>query len=236
MKYDAVIFDLFGTLVDNMPTFIFHEVLAKMAEAVGAPAQEFIPMWTTTWPLRSVGKLNSLPAVIEYICRELQVPPPTDEQIQVAAQMRYEFSRQSLMPRHDAVETLSYLKAEGYKLGLISDCTAEIPLLWQTTPLSTLIDVSIFSCSVGLKKPDPRIFHLVCDRLSVLPQKCLFVGDGGSNELSGASAVGMCPVMIRVPYENDTNVRRHDEDTWQGATITTLKDILPFVDEALCAD
>ena len=234
MKYDAVIFDLFGTLVDNMHHEEFLQELTKMAGILGVPAEDFIRMWNVTWPLRSIGKLPSPEAAISYICNQLGVET-NDEQVQQATQIRFEFSRRALVPRHDTVETLTRLKSEGYKLGLISDCTAEVALLWPATPLAPLIDVPIFSCSVGLKKPDARIYLLACERLSVIPQKCLFMGDGGSNELGGANAVGMFPVLIRVPYENEHNTRRHGEEQWHGAQIATVKDILPFVDEALAS-
>jgi putative hydrolase of the HAD superfamily len=234
VKYDAVIFDLFGTLVDNMPHEEFVQALTTMAGILSVSAEGFIHMWDVTWPLRSIGKLPNPESAIRYICKQLGVEPD-DEQVQQAAQIRFEFSRRSLIPRHDTVETLSLLRAEGYKLGLISDCTAEIALLWPTTPLAPLIDVPIFSCSVSLKKPDPRIFRLACERLGVVPEKCLFMGDGGSNELSGANAVGMFSVLIRVPYENERNTRRRDEEQWHGARITTVKGILPFVDGALAS-
>ena len=234
MRYDAVIFDLFGTLVDNMHHEEFLQELTTMAGILGVPARDLIQMWSATWPLRSIGKLPSAEAAIRYICNELGVELD-DERIQQAAQVRFEFSRRALVPRLDTVETLARLKSEGYKLGLISDCTAEIPLLWPTTPMASLIDVPIFSCSVGLKKPDPRIYRLACERLGVAPEKCLFMGDGGSNELSGANAVGMFPVLIRVAYENEHNTRRHGEEQWHGAQIATVRDILPFVDEALAS-
>jgi putative hydrolase of the HAD superfamily len=234
MKYDAVIFDLFGTLVDNMPHEEFEQALSTMAGILSVPAAGFIHMWDATWPLRSVGKLPGPEAAIRHICNQLGVEPD-DEQVQQAARIRFEFSRRSLVPRHDTIETLARLKSEGYKLGLISDCTAEIALLWPTTSLAPLIDVPIFSSSVGLKKPDPRIFRLACERLGVAPKKSLFMGDGGSNELSGARSVGMFPVLIRVPYETTPNTRRHDEEQWHGIQITAVKDILPFVDEALAS-
>jgi putative hydrolase of the HAD superfamily len=234
VRYDAVIFDLFGTLVDNMHHEEFLQELTTMAGILGVPAKDFVPMWSATWPLRSIGKLPSAESAIRYICNELGVETD-DGRIQQATQVRLEFSRRALVPRHDTVETLTRLKSEGYKLGLISDCTAEIPLFWPTTPMASLIDVPVFSCSVGLKKPDPRIYLLACEHLSVVPEKCLFMGDGGSSELSGANAVGMFPVLIRVPYENEHNTRRHGEEQWHGAQITTVKDILPFVDEALAS-
>jgi len=54
----------------------------------------------------------------------------------------------------------------------------------------------VFSCEVGLAKPDPAIYHLAAARLGVEPAECLFVGDGGSDELSGAGAAAMTPVLL----------------------------------------
>ena len=51
------------------------------------------------------------------------------------------------------------------------------------------------SCELGLKKPDPRIFQLCTERLSLSPEECLYVGDGGSHELEAAKAFGMHPLQ-----------------------------------------
>ena len=138
-----------------------------------------------------------------------------------------------LVPRHDTLETLQELRSAGYKIGLISDCTAEVPLLWPETPFVQLIDVPIFSCAVHLKKPDPRIYLLACERLEVVPQRCLFVGDGGSRELNGATAVGMDAIMIRMEHEDTYDVHRLEADVWEGSSVITLKNILPFVDDKI---
>lgn len=45
--------------------------------------------------------------------------------------------------------------------------------------------------SAGLVKPDAKIYHLACQRLHVVPGHALFVGDGGSDELVGATNAGM---------------------------------------------
>ena len=41
-----------------------------------------------------------------------------------------------------------------------------------------MIDEPVFSCVVGLCKPDPRIYRLALERLSVQAEESLFVGDG----------------------------------------------------------
>jgi putative hydrolase of the HAD superfamily len=49
----------------------------------------------------------------------------------------------------------------------------------------------------GVLKPDPRIYHLVTQRLGVAPQDCLFVDDQPGN-VAGAVAVGMSAVWFDV--------------------------------------
>ena len=110
--------------------------------------------------------------------------------------MRMEFTRRSLAPREDAAETVATLRARGYKVGLISDCSVEVPALWQETRLAPLVDAPVFSCVVGLRKPDPGIYAIVCERLGVPAGACLYVGDGSSHELTGARTAGMDPVLI----------------------------------------
>ncbi len=91
--------------------------------------------------------------------------------------------------------------------------------------MAHLVDVAILSCEVGLWKPDPRIYQMVCDRLAVLPDECLYVGDGGSMELTGALAVGMDAVLIRAPYDTVNG----DREEWQGTRISSLNEVVSLV-------
>jgi FMN hydrolase / 5-amino-6-(5-phospho-D-ribitylamino)uracil phosphatase len=45
--------------------------------------------------------------------------------------------------------------------------------------------------AVGVGKPDPRIFHLACDRLGLQPAEVLHVGDNVEIDVEGALAAGM---------------------------------------------
>jgi putative hydrolase of the HAD superfamily len=150
-----------------------------------------------------------------------------DLDIQKALRVRFDYTKKELKPRADAIETLIKLKSKRLKIGLITDCSFEVPILWRKTPFSQYFDTTTFSCSVNMKKPDPRIYRITCDRLGVKPQSCLYIGDGSSQELTGASHVGMYPVLIRVPYENDAI--RINEDDWKGQKITSLREVLNLV-------
>ncbi|MBI1925499.1 HAD family hydrolase [Candidatus Poribacteria bacterium] len=228
MKYKAIIFDLFGTLVDMFPFQEIKGVLSEMAATLATPSDEFARLWTETFNQLSAGAFPTIEANIEDMFRTLGVQVEAGR-ITAAARIWLDFARRALAPRSDAVETLARLKEAGYKTGLISDCSLEVPLLWPETSFARLVEVTIFSCAVGLKKPDPRIYRFVCERLAVIPQNCLYVGDGSSHELTGAFQVGMHPVLIRAPYEDPYDAYRPDVHKWRGPTISALKEVLTLL-------
>ncbi len=60
------------------------------------------------------------------------------------------------------------------------------------------------------------------------PEECLYIGDGSSHELTGAKRVGMHPVLIQVPYEDET-AYKVDPEEWKGTRIGALREILELV-------
>ena len=61
----------------------------------------------------------------------------------------------------------------------------------KQSPLYPLFDVTMISYETGLCKPDPEVYNEMIKKLNVKPEECLYVGDGGSNELYGAQDAGM---------------------------------------------
>ena len=230
MKYEAVIFDLFGTLIPNFSVREHEGALQEMASVLSAPFVEFIKLWYDTFNKRCTGVLQDPEANIDYICQKLSVPIK-DSQRRFAAQIRFNLTVRSMTPSQEAIGVLSHLKSEGYKTGLVTDCSAEVPTIWQGTPFAPLFDVAVFSCKVGVKKPDPRIYKLAVEQLRVKPQRCLYIGDGSSQELTGAANIGMHPVLIRSPDEDSSKIHRVDAEAgeWDGPVISSLKEVLDLV-------
>ncbi len=80
--------------------------------------------------------------------------------------------------------TISTLKESGYKVGLISNCSAEVSRLWESTPFASLVDMEVLSFDAGLAKPDSRIYQLAANRLGVETGQCLYIGDGSDGDLA----------------------------------------------------
>lgn len=226
MKYQAIIFDLFGTLVDSYSVQGYNRLLTDMASALELPAEDFSKFWRDTTYERGIGIFKTTEESIRYICNILKVSV-SDENIRKCEQIRLENTRKALTPKNGAIDILKSLRGLGYKIGLITNCSAEVPLLWKNTEFFHLLDATIFSASVGLKKPDAQIYNLACEQLGIEPNECLYIGDGDSNELSGASQSGMDAVMIRDPNEMDPY--RLVEVDWDGRKIEKLTEIMDLI-------
>jgi putative hydrolase of the HAD superfamily len=227
MKFEAIIFDLFGTLVDDFVSSV-GQMHQEMAAALGVPYEQFMQFWGQTAKMRIIGAFDSVESNIEYVCDAMKASPRA-EQIEKAVEIRLKYIRQALEPKPDAINTPSELKNRGHKIGLLSNCSIEIPLLWQETAFADLFDTTIFSSRERLKKPDARIYHLACDRLGARPEACLYIADGEDHELAAAAEVGLYPVLIRTSVQKTS--RSHQEAReWEGTTITSLPEVLQLVE------
>lgn len=66
--------------------------------------------------------------------------------------------------------------------------------------IMTLFEHVVESSALGLRKPDPRIYHHACELLDVPPQDCIYLDDLGIN-LKPARAMGMRTIKVGDPDE-----------------------------------
>ena len=228
-KYRAVVFDLWGTLVDELTypeanRLVYRQKVDETADLLGLDRDAFGDAWAAGAAGRLVGAFSTEGALL-HICRELGVKPEPSS-VRAAAEIRFEYARGALSPRPGTVETLSTLKDLGYGVGLISNCAEEVSALWSSTPFAPLVDTAVLSYDVRLAKPDPSIYEMAVEGLGVAAEECLYVGDGTSNELSGASKTGMTAVLMRAPYDQADGAR----ESWQGMRIADVREVLGLLD------
>lgn len=111
----------------------------------------------------------------------------------------------------------SELRQRGLLIGVVSDRTHELVAAWRQLPVAAFVDATAFSIEVGAGKPDPRICLAATDALAVAPSECLYVGDGASQELTGAQAIGMTAVWLDADDAAEHVSYRREED-WVGLT------------------
>lgn len=220
----AVIFDLFNTLIPGGSREERDEVSVRMAQAMGLAPGPFAELIRTTFDDRVRGRLGDLRQTTEHLASVLGAAPAL-WQIEVAVAQRLEMTR-SLHQRTWAVPALEGLRHRGVPCGLVSDCSAETPEIWPESPLAPMLQAVSFSCRTGHRKPEPEAYLHATRGLGVAPEECVFVGDGGSRELSGAIALGMRTVRF-VPQGEGIG-ETIDGDDWHGGTINDLMHIVQY--------
>ena len=233
MKYEAVIFDLFGTLIDNFGGGFVDalEAAGLLDRLIGGRRDEFDCYWSSSdvFTMRITGIFPTATDAVRHICEQMGVTADPGALAGIQ-QVRMDYTRGAFVFRPDTIETIQELRQMQLSLGLMTVCTGEEALLWAKTPLAPLFDEAVFSCDVGLNKPDPRFYEITCDRLGVRPDECLYVGDAGGRELSGAKAAGMDAVLICAPHEEDIVMAREEARNWPGERISAIPEVLGLID------
>ncbi|WP_188384320.1 HAD family hydrolase [Ornithinibacillus halotolerans] len=182
-------FDLYETLITEWEN---NEKKATYSiEALGIDKKTYKKEWALRRERRMDGTYPDHKSVLRDILQSLG-KPVDESMIDKVDQLRVESKRVPFQDiNHEVLEMLQKLKDMNVKLGLISNCTPEEVLDWETTPLAELFDDVIFSYEVKLAKPNVEIYQLGCQNLGVSPEESIFIGDGGSDELIGASKAGL---------------------------------------------
>jgi len=98
--------------------------------------------------------------------------------------------------RQDVVDLTLQLRADGYRAALITNNVAEFAEGWRKMiPVEDLFEVVIDSSQVGLRKPNPAIFHLALEQLGVDATEAVFLDDARGN-IAAARALGMHAILV----------------------------------------
>ena len=218
MEPQAVVFDLFGTLIDDSPPSGYVAFLAETARLLGADPIAF----GAAWERRDVERYTSpIEEVFETICDDLGLADRS--RVPAALAFRLERLRTLLVPRPDAESTLASLRERGFRLGMISNASSELSALLAGQRLrAALRRGALRRTTERTMKPYWSLYERMAVLLVFKPAACVFVGDGAYHELQGAAAAGMRPVLIRVPHDE----WEHDGTIgWDGPRVSSLSEV-----------
>lgn len=119
-------------------------------------------------------------------------------------------------------ETLRALKEQGYLLAIITDTANSISakLGWfERGGFGQVWDAIISSMDMGVRKPDPKLYHAALSQLGVSPDQAVFIGHHTS-ELEGAHAVGLQTIAFN-----------YDLDARADIYIENFADLLRIVEQ-----
>lgn len=226
----AVVFDFFGTLTTAVRRGPRH---AAIARSLGCEPEAFNAELDRTFYLRAAGHYGD---PIHGLRRVAYATGgrPTLAALTAAVAARVDAVHADTVLRTEAVPVLSGLRWRGIPVAVVSDCWYELPAFLPRLAIAPLLDGCVYSVEVGHCKPHPAMYLEACRQLRLDPDECLYVGDGGSRELSGARDVGMATVRLAAPDLAGHLVFRGDPD-WGGPAIRSLTEVLAIVDHTNAA-
>ncbi|MBI4566309.1 MAG: HAD-IA family hydrolase [Planctomycetes bacterium] len=206
----AVFFDAGHTLLHTHPSV--GEIYAAEAAALGATADaarlgaEFLRVFARNAARlaeSSVG-LHASDAqdydMWRRVVREVHECLPELSRIDADAwfqRLYEEFGRADRWkPYADVKPALEAVRARGLKLGIISNWSTRLRAILRETGLQAWFDVVVVSSEVGSRKPDPRIFQRALALAGVASSEAIHVGDLMEDDVRGAQAAGLRPILI----------------------------------------
>ncbi len=154
---------------------------------------------------------------------------PQDEGIKTAVNAFFEDYLDALKLRPSARSTLEKLGRE-YKLGIISNYTyaSLIYAGLRRLDIDGFFNVVVVSEAVGWRKPSPKIFREVLERLRVKAEEAMFVGDTPLEDILGAKRVGMKTVFIPSQFNSLADLEK--APLQPDYVIESLSDVVSILD------
>ena len=200
----AVLFDMFFTLADPR-TLLETLECGPLGLSPREWAQYF---WTPEiGRRRALGEFESGAELIGTVCALLPFPVTEAQKTAVLEGRLTRMTKALTELQPGILETVKTLRARGLKLAVVSNADIIDIEAWDRSPLAELFDTVIFSCSVGMVKPEPEIYRKALADLKVSPAEAVFVGDGSDHELDGAKAVGLTTVWTEYLQKKDAETR-----------------------------
>lgn len=197
MRYRAVIFDLGGVVLGSP----LHTI-ARYERHLGIPPNFINQVVSDTAPHGAWSRLErgelSLEEFFSAFERDCQAAGH-----RISARTMMEWMAEEALPRPPMLTAIRRIRERGLRVAALTNnwAGADDPAGGPehgTRLLRPLFDVFVESSAEGLRKPDPRIYRLACERLGIEPKQAIFLDDIGRN-LKPARELGITTIKVLTP-------------------------------------
>ena len=242
MAIRAVLFDYGHTLIDfTVPEDALHEIYGDIRLRLVSEAESEIPAASelvervARQVVQRVEESYAQDRLIELDILDLFESAlrgigfsPRPETVRWVAETEHTALTKHLICPPGTVQTLQTLHDHGLKIGIVSNAHL-LPYMmrkdWDNLGFGSLVDASLISSEVGMRKPHPDVFRRVLAQLAVDPAEAMFVGDRIFDDVGGAHAVGMLGILTQEFRQELVGPETEQPDL----VVTRLSEIVPYV-------
>lgn len=178
---------------DTMLKSFFVKRLMTLAEPLGISADDWLSEFMKTRDDRDRGRLSTAAAFSQAL-RGCGIEP-SDGLVGDLMRRDIEFSYAHTRLYDDTLPFLSWLREQGMRIALVSNCADTTRGLLDHLGVIPLVDAVVLSCEIGSMKPSPEIYVTALADLGVAAADAVFIDDQPTYCL-GAEAVGVRPIRI----------------------------------------
>lgn len=212
MAINAVIFDLWGTLVENgdrSPMKQSYDTV-RLRMSFGEFASRFEKATMTK-------QFKTQSECFAAMCDEFKIPQ--NKELIDALIGIWNKNKLLAKPYPESEETLKELKSKGIKLAIISNTfKPSIEGILEKFGFEKYFDIIDYSCDTGMLKTEKGAFEHIIKNLKVTKDEAIMVGDSTETDIVGARNAGIKGILI------DRRDKRQFEPK-----ILNLKDVMKFL-------
>jgi len=221
----VVSFDFGGTLAyettDN--SVVFQQILQTLGYKIEVDdikeAMKIVREWWKREKGERVWNEEAMKEFHERVMSKLGIPNPEKlaEKTSKILPQKLDFKAYD-----DAEQTLKNLRRMGYSLIIISNVSSEknLKTYLEKAKLNGYFDALFASGSMGVEKPNPRIFHQAAKEMNASYRAMIHVGDSYEIDYLGAENAGMMGVLI------DRKGNYRDKECRKISSLTQLLKLL----------
>ncbi len=170
--------------------------------------------------------------ILKTLLTESGYPNVPTVTIRQALDKLYAVSQTYWKVEADAAGTLTTLRERGYRLGLISNAgdDRDVQILVDNAKLRPYFDVILTSAACGIRKPNPRIFHMALSHWQSNGLRAAMVGDTLGADILGAHNAGLYSIWITRRADTPAN-HDHADTIKPNARIETLDELPDLLDQ-----
>ncbi|XP_052813055.1 acyl-CoA dehydrogenase family member 10-like [Mya arenaria] len=208
----AVIFDMGGVILPS-PLALFKSFEQTSGLPEGTILQTILSNKVSgAWTRLEEGKLTMTEFATQFgkECSDI-LGRPVD-----MAGLMPSFNKYNGVAYPQMIDAVQCVRAEGLKTALLTNNWFNINNEDSYIPVDlAMFDVVVESCKVGYRKPHPKIYEIVLDKLGVAPERCIFLDDMGGN-LKAAAQFGIRTIKVTDPDQGVRDLEKELGLTLRG--------------------
>jgi len=240
--FDALLFDLGNTLIyfdgDRPLVFaqadaelLYHLNLAGLNLEEEAFLKDFRTRLGDYFTERESSFIEYTTAhILRTLLADWGYPQVPAGLIRTVLRAMYAVSEAHWQLEADTIPTLSLLRREGYRLGMISNASDDdnVQALVDKAGIRQYFDFMLSSAAAGIRKPNPRIFSLALENWGIPPDRVAMIGDTLGADILGAKNAGLFSIWLTRRADVPAN-RAHADTLQSDAVISTLSELVELL-------